>query len=268
MPATFAAVRGALEQAALLRPDFQPVSQLDIGGGTGAAIWAASTVWPSLSSVTVLEQVPEAIAMGKKLAADSPVLRNAVWRAGRLDDLGPESADVVTVSYVLSELSSGQQEQLVRLLAKQQGFVVVVEPGTPTGYERIVTARDQLIAAGHTIVAPCPHDLDCPIPRGRDWCHFAGRINRSSLHRQTKGAVLSFEDEKFSYVISTPSAPRQAESRVVRHPQQRKGLVNLTLCANTGQLEDRIVSKRQGPLYRAARDAEWGDAWPPLDLRG
>jgi ribosomal protein RSM22 (predicted rRNA methylase) len=271
MPATFAAVRGALEQAALLRPDFRPVSQLDLGGGTGAAIWAASTVWPSLTSVTVLEQVPEAIAMGKKLAggADTPAVRDAVWTTGRIDDLDPRlAADVVTVSYVLSELSAGQRDELVRFLAEQQGFVVLVEPGTPTGYERIVAARDQLIAAGHTIVAPCPHDLDCPIPRGRDWCHFAGRINRSSLHRQTKGAVLSFEDEKFSYVVSTPTARAQAANRVVRHPQQRKGLVSLNLCTDTGTLEDRIVSKRQGPLYRAARDAEWGDAWPPLDFLG
>ncbi len=216
--------------------------------------------------MTVLEQVPEAIAMGKKLVAgaDSPVLRDAVWKNGRLDGLD-SSADVITVSYVLSELSAAQQEQLVQHLSKQQGFVVLVEPGTPTGYERIVAARDQLIAAGHTIVAPCPHDLDCPIPRGRDWCHFAGRVNRSSLHRQTKGAVLSFEDEKYSYVISTPTGQAHADNRVLRHPQQRKGLVSLTLCTSTGTLEDRIVSKRQGPLYRAARNTEWGDPWPPPD---
>ncbi|WP_328323262.1 small ribosomal subunit Rsm22 family protein [Kribbella sp. NBC_00382] len=267
MPATFGAVRAALEQAATSRPGFEPASQLDLGGGTGAAIWAASTVWPSLKSVTVVEQVPEAIALGKQLAkgAESPAVRDATWQAGRIDDLGTlAAADVVTVSYVLSELSTAQQEALVQQLAAQRGLVVVVEPGTPTGYERIVTARDQLIAAGHTIVAPCPHSLDCPIPRGRDWCHFASRVNRSAAHRQTKGAELSFEDEKFSYVISTPAVPEPAENRVLRHPQQRKGLVSLRLCTNGGTLEDTIVSKRQGPLYRSARDTEWGDPWPPI----
>src|SRR5689334_12249116 len=62
MPATFAAVRSTLEQAALQLPDFEPAQQLDIGGGTGSAVWAATDVWPSLTSVTVLEQVTEAIA--------------------------------------------------------------------------------------------------------------------------------------------------------------------------------------------------------------
>jgi ribosomal protein RSM22 (predicted rRNA methylase) len=51
--------------------------------------------------------------------------------------------------------------------------------------------------------------------------------------------------------------------RILRHPQQRKGLVSLRLCRADGELADTVVSKRQGELYKAARDVEWGDAWPP-----
>jgi ribosomal protein RSM22 (predicted rRNA methylase) len=40
-------------------------------------------------------------------------------------------------------------------------------------------------------------------------------------------------------------------------------MVSLKLCTSEGELVDRIVSKRQGPLYKQARDVEWGDAWPP-----
>lgn len=264
MPATFAAVRSTLEQAALQLPDFAPTKQLDIGGGTGSAVWAATDVWPSLANVTVLEQVSEAIALGKKLTtnAESPAVRTTTWTIGRLDQSTFESADLVTVSYVLSELSTEQQQKLVAQLAAQQGLVALIEPGTPGGYERIVAARDQLIAAGHSVIAPCPHDLACPIPRGRDWCHFTSRVNRSAVHRRTKGAELGFEDEKFSYVVTSPTLRAQAANRVLRHPQQRKGLVSLRLCTDTGELREEIVSKRQGPLYRAARNTEFGDPWP------
>ncbi|MEU4193998.1 small ribosomal subunit Rsm22 family protein [Kribbella sp. NPDC026611] len=267
MPATFAAVRSALTEAALLQPGFAPVSQLDIGGGSGAAVWAAAEVFPSISSVTVYEQVPEAIALGKKLAmeADAAAVRGARWVRGFIDDLaGLEDVDLVTVSYVLSELSGEQQQELVGLLARSRAVVLLIEPGTPKGYERIVAARDALVAAGRSVVAPCPQDGACPIPRGKDWCHFSSRVNRSSLHRQTKGGVLGFEDEKFSYVV-TASGANHPQNRVVRHPQSRKGMVSLRLCTGEGSLEERIVSKRQGPLYKAARDAEWGDAWPPVD---
>jgi ribosomal protein RSM22 (predicted rRNA methylase) len=49
----------------------------------------------------------------------------------------------------------------------------------------------------------------------------------------------------------------------VRRPQIRKGQVLLDLCETGGQLGRTTVTKRHGDLYKAARDADWGDAWPP-----
>ena len=79
---------------------------------------------------------------------------------------------------------------------------MIVEPGTPAGYERILAARARLIELGRVIVAPCPHQAACPMPPGKDWCHFGARVNRSALHRRVKDADLSYEDEKFSYVVA------------------------------------------------------------------
>ncbi|AYG83227.1 hypothetical protein DWB77_05423 [Streptomyces hundungensis] len=147
--------------------------------------------------------------------------------------------------------------------AAATGAVVIVEPGTPDGYARIIEARDRLIAAGLHIAAPCPHSAACPIEPGTDWCHFSARVSRSSLHRQVKGGSLAYEDEKFSYLAATRFPPEPAAARVIRRPQIRKGQVLLELCTAQEQLRRETVSKRHGTLYRAARDAEWGDSWPP-----
>jgi ribosomal protein RSM22 (predicted rRNA methylase) len=99
------------------------------------------------------------------------------------------------------------------------------------------------------------------MPEG-DWCHFAQRISRTPLHRGVKAATLSYEDEKFSYVAATGFAARAGGARVLRHPQTRKGLVTLELCTPSG-LQHRAVSRKDGLLYRRARDAVWGST---LDL--
>lgn len=272
MPATYAAVRSALEALRDRAGDWAPATHLDLGGGTGAATWAVAEAWPAGASgchtSTVLDWSQPALDLGRRLArhADAPAVRDAEWTrvplagAARL----PE-ADLITVSYLVGELTPAGRSALVdAAAAATRGALVIAEPGTPDGYARIVEARDRLTAAGLTVLAPCPHDAACPVA-GTDWCHFAARVPRTSLHRQIKGGTLPYEDEKFAYVAAVrpaavPAAP--AAGRVVRHPQIRKGLVLLDLCTRDNGLTRATVSKRHGPDYRAARTTDWGDAWP------
>ncbi|MEV4456952.1 small ribosomal subunit Rsm22 family protein [Microbispora sp. NPDC049633] len=266
MPATYSAVSAALRQVALLAPGFAPETQVDVGGGTGSALWAASAVWPTLRTVTVLEQSPSAIAFGRRLAGRAPAaaVREARWQQAVVDRSVPApAADLVTMSYVLGELSPAVQDDVVGSVARTAGMLVIVEPGTPGGYARIAAARRLLAGLGLHVVAPCPHDGECPIVPDRDWCHFAVRLNRTALHRRVKDGTLSFEDEKFSYVAVSARPWPRAEGRILRHPLKRKGLVTLRLCTAEDGLADRAVSKRQGETYRGARDVVWGDAWPP-----
>ncbi|MDX3849579.1 small ribosomal subunit Rsm22 family protein [Streptomyces sp. AK02-01A] len=266
MPATFEAVRAALDGLAGAAPDWAPGSHVDVGGGTGAAIWAADAIWAEPRTTTVLDWAEPALALGRELAAASglPGLRAAEWRQARIGAaLKLPESDLVTVSYVLKELAERDRGALVAEAARAARAVVVVEPGTPDGYLRIIEARDQLIAAGLRIAAPCPHSGACPIEPGEDWCHFAARVSRSSLHRQVKGGSLAYEDEKFSYVAAVRFEARPARGRVTRKPQIRKGQVLLDLCTVEDGLRRETVTKRHGPLYRAARDTAWGDVWPP-----
>ncbi|MFD8970107.1 small ribosomal subunit Rsm22 family protein [Streptomyces sp. NPDC059568] len=302
MPATFEAVRAALEALADTVPDWMPGSHVDVGGGTGAAVWAAESVWgdglgtdgpgtdgadgpgpdggrtTAVRATTVLDWAEPALVLGRELAAVSGAraVRAADWRRTRIGTaLKLPESDLVTVSYVLKELTERDRAVLVAEAARAAQAVVIVEPGTPDGYLRIIEARDRLIEAGLRIAAPCPHSGACPIERGTDWCHFAARVSRSSLHRQVKGGSLPYEDEKFSYVAAvrfeaplpgrTDRADRTDRARVVRKPQIRKGQVLLDLCTEDDGLRRETVTKRHGPLYRAARDTDWGDTWPPHD---
>ncbi|WP_210586845.1 small ribosomal subunit Rsm22 family protein [Streptomyces sp. GESEQ-35] len=264
MPATYEATHSALEAFAQAVPDWAPGSHVDVGGGTGAATWAVTATWSGERSVTVLDWAEPALALGREIAAANPALRDARWQRSRIGAaLKIESTDLVTVSYVLNELTAPDRATLVETVASAAQAVVIVEPGTPDGYARIIEARDRLITAGFHIAAPCPHSADCPIVPGTDWCHFSARVSRSSLHRQVKGGSLPYEDEKFAYVAATRLPVTPAPSRVVRKPQIRKGQVLLDLCETDPALHRTTVTKRHGDLYKAARDADWGDAWPP-----
>ncbi|MBJ6638453.1 rRNA methyltransferase [Streptomyces sp. DHE7-1] len=266
MPATFEAVRSALAAFADTVPGWAPGSHVDVGGGTGAATWAVTATWDGTRPVTVLDWAEPALALGREIAAANPALRDARWEHARIGTaltLGP--TDLVTVSYVLNELAETDRAALVDAAAADAQAVVIVEAGTPAGYERVIEARDRLVRAGFRVAAPCPHSAACPIVPGTDWCHFSARVSRSSLHRQVKGGSLPYEDEKFSYVAATRLPAEPAANRVVRRPQIRKGQVLLDLCEAEERLGRTTVTKRHGALYRAARDADWGDPWPPQD---
>jgi ribosomal protein RSM22 (predicted rRNA methylase) len=253
MPATFEAVRSALGAFRDAVPEWAPATHTDIGGGTGAASWAVTEAWGE-QATTVLDWAEPALALGRELALAGPagsVLRDATWTKARIGKaLALDAVDLVTVSYVLGELTEADRIAVVDAAAGAAQAVLVIEPGTPDGYLRIMAARDQLIAA-------------CPIERGSDWCHFSARVSRSSLHRQVKGGSLAYEDEKFSYVAAVRGDAGTPAARIVRRPQIRKGQVLLELCTDRERLERATVTKRHGGLYRAARDIAWGDAWPP-----
>ncbi|MGW5775276.1 small ribosomal subunit Rsm22 family protein [Streptomyces sp. NPDC003863] len=261
MPATFEAVRGALYALRDAAPDWVPGTHTDVGGGTGAASWAVAEAWEEEPPrTTVLDWAEPALALGRELAAG---IVDAEWRRERIGSaLSLADTDLVTVSYVLKELTEADRTALVTEAARAAQAVVIVEPGTPDGYERIIAARTLLIDAGFTVAAPCPHSGACPIVPGTDWCHFSARVSRSSLHRKVKGGSLPYEDEKYAYVAAVRFPVTPTTARVVRRPQIRKGQVLLELCAPEG-LGRETVTKRHGPLYKQARDAEWGDSWPP-----
>lgn len=265
MPATYAAIRSVLDQL----PDSAVAAgarHLDVAGGTGAAVWAVADRWPDTGRHTVIEQSAAAIKLGRRLAAAATgTVSGARWEQRVITGAAelPE-AELITVGYLLSELDEPLRATLIdAALARATQLLIIVEPGTKNGYRRILQARDRMITAGWHLIAPCPHQLRCPLQsQERDWCHFSARLNRSIAHRRIKGAELGYEDEKFSYVVAAPQPLPRAEGRVLRHPQFPKGRVELMVCQSSGVASRVTVAKRDQDRYRAARNIEWGDPWP------
>jgi ribosomal protein RSM22 (predicted rRNA methylase) len=249
-PATYAAAAAVFRQVALQRPGWQPRSLLDVGAGPGVAAWAAREAWPSLEELSLVEIEPEMLAAGREL------LPEGRWLAGDVStECGP--ADLVVSSYVLGELAD-VEETAALLWERATDTIAFVEPGTPAGHGRTLAARAAVIGAGGSTVAPCPHDLPCPLPAG-DWCHFATRLPRSKLHRRAKGVELGYEDEKYSYAVLSRVPVATAAARIIRQPQVRSGHVHLVTSEPDG-IHRRTVSRKQGAAYREARGAGWGDA--------
>jgi ribosomal protein RSM22 (predicted rRNA methylase) len=262
LPATYAALYAALTAIQAQRPDWQPRTLLDAGAGPGTAAWAATALWPSLEQVTLLERNRHMLHLGQKLAryAHNQTIKQARWRNVDLTGRWEESpCDLVICSYVLGELPQATHLSLCeQLWSSTSDTLLLVEPGTPRGFELIRAVRTHLLARRLTIIAPCPHNHVCPIVES-DWCHFAQRVNRTRLHRTAKGATLAYEDEKFSYVAFSRTPGLSIAGRVIRHPQKRSGHIHLQLCTPDG-LSTTTIARSAGQTYHKAQNLYWGAA--------
>jgi ribosomal protein RSM22 (predicted rRNA methylase) len=269
LPATYAACAAVLGEARDMAPGFSPRSLLDAGCGPGAASWAAAEAY-DLAALTWLDASAPFLDLAARLANDGPAPLQAA-RVLRADLTAPGDwprADLVMASYALAEIAPARQGAVTaRLWAACDGVLALVEPGTPAGSERLLAARDVLIAAGAEILAPCPHPNVCPLasPERRDdgfpgWCHFSVRLPRSRDHRLAKGAELPFEDEKFAYLVAARpgvAAPGRA-GRILGPPRAGKAGLAFRVCGPQG-LEARTVPKRDKAAHAAARRLGWGD---------
>ncbi|RTL55389.1 MAG: SAM-dependent methyltransferase [Bradyrhizobiaceae bacterium] len=260
MPATYAAVTASLNALRDLFPDFCPRSLLDIGAGPGTASWAAAQTFDTLEKFSAIDANVALRALALDLASGTSLSSLDYERGDALTALAKAPpSDLVIASYVINELDDARREKLVGLMWEKAGQVlVVVEPGTPDGYQRIVAARAQLIASGAYIIAPCPHDKPCPLTPP-DWCHFSRRLPRSRAHKHLKDADLPFEDERYIYVAASRSPRREHVARILSQPSVTKIAVSAKLCTDAG-IRAVAIPRRDKISYAKSRKWNWGDA--------
>jgi ribosomal protein RSM22 (predicted rRNA methylase) len=267
LPATYAAAVAVFNAMRETQQAFQPRTMLDVCAGPGTATFAAVRAFETLDNVRLIDANAELrrLALTLMAEADSETLREAAggrsYRQGNalalLDETKP--ADLVVASYAAGELADSELARFTQLLwAATAGALVIIEPGTPAGYGRILRMRGELIAAGAHVAAPCPHERPCPL-RPPDWCHFAQRLPRSRDHLHIKGAEVPFEDEKFSYVVLSRGKPQSIDARVLAPPKIAKGAITAKLCTDGGVVTD-IAARRDPDAYRRRKSWRWGDS--------
>ena len=261
MPATYAAVTARLNALCQARPDFAPERLLDIGAGPGTATWAGAEAFSSLAEFTSVDANTALRALALDLFDKNSRLAGVRYVRGdaRAALADAEAADLVIASYLVGEMNDSERTALTGLMwTKTRDTLLIVEPGTPAGYARILALRAQLIALGAHVVAPCPHDRQCPLA-APDWCHFTQRLPRTRAHRQLKGAELAFEDEKFAYVALTRASLARRPARVLAQPHVGKVEIAAKLCTTDGLVIAK-VPRRAKADYARARRWRWGDA--------
>lgn len=261
MPATFAAVSACFDAINNADSTFAPRSLLDVGAGPGTATWAAAQIIPSLRDFALLDANSVLRDIAHEMARGEQAFAGLTYRLGDATAelrAAPE-ADLVVASYAIGELDDVRRNDLVeRMWARTTGMLLIVEPGTPDGYSRIIAARKQLIAAGARVAAPCPHDAACPLT-APDWCHFAQRLPRSRDHMHLKNASVPFEDEKFSYIAVSRTPAHSRKPRVLAPVVPTKIEIAAKLCLPGGQAQVAHIPRRDRTAYAAARRWRWGD---------
>ncbi len=267
MPATYAQLSGAMLAVKERVPDWKPLSMLDIGSGPGTALWAAASHWSSIQKMVAWEREPAFIALGQRFAKASPnlVVKQTQWQpiTLRANNLPRDSVsyDLVVVGHVLNELNEELRKTVIAYAWERcSGVLLLVEPGTSAAFPIVKQAREQLLSLGAQTIAPCTHDLPCPLTN--DWCHFPQRINRPAFQRRAKGGSAGWEDSKFSYAaLAKFPVGQPAWGRLIHQPNITKGFAELTLSTPEGILRIK-AQKRNREIFQQFRDYSWGEAIP------
>ncbi|KAK1442075.1 37S ribosomal protein S22 like protein [Babesia gibsoni] len=268
-------------------PNFKPSRVMFYNAGAGASIVALNTIWDlnAFEDIMVVEPSRNLLKICEFLV---PEFKNLRYQCDIYDST--DRFDCVVVPYAMTNIRGSQERSLlIKNLWNRinvGGYMVIVEPGTPTGFRIIHSLRElfisQLKKGCFHFLAPCPHEGLCPLAlTGKDWCHFSQRIYRIPHYLYKKGSISrSIDNEKYSYlVIAKSTGPRQllkreeraktaAEksffwSRIVMPPLKLGRRVLMDVCASPNSFKRIIVPKStpESGGYKHARDAMWGDLW-------
>lgn len=256
MPATFSALEKILKSPRIPTPQ----THLDLGAGTGAASWAVLSHFPHVQHIHMVEHNKELSFLAQNLMqAAFPHIKPAITLESLATCTPDQNYDLVTLSYVMNELSPSKHMPLIqKMWAHCNQTLVVVEPGNPKGFQIIHSIREWARTQNISILAPCSHDGICPL-YGKDWCHFTARFPRSTRLRQLKKGALGYEDEPFSYLILSNTHQTPVGARILYPPQKTPQGIKLTLCQPQSPKIELITKKSH--LYKKSKNKDWGDCW-------
>ncbi|KAI8902088.1 mitochondrial small ribosomal subunit Rsm22-domain-containing protein [Globomyces pollinis-pini] len=293
---TYGAIYNVLSQINKRIPNFKPESVTDFGTGPGTALWAIQQFWNSsikqMTAIDVSESmlnIVESFSKNPELSIKDLKLKRYLPIQSKYNT--EEQSDLVISAFTLSELPNDTNRTFtVETLWKQtKDTLILIDRGTPIGFQIIANARQQLIDLAKKenqelhVVAPCAHELKCPVLTSRHghWCHFSQSITLNTVMRNAKSTRNCNEDSKFSFIVLRKTKrptiePSTASNsilqlqersyhwpRLILPPLKRPKHAVLDICSPEGLWQRTTISKSHpNPLYSHARKSFWGDLWP------
>lgn len=261
-PATYAVLEHILAKEVHGKDAVKSV--LDLGAGPGTATLAALNHF-SVAHATLVEQTPEFVEAVKSVLVSHYRECAFTFCSESVHGGSFPKVDLVILSYLLTEMSVAQALNVYEASLKATNhYNLVVLPGTSAAFKLLVQLRDRAIALGYQVLAPCPHMHACPMPKNVDqWCHFRQRLSRSRAHKDIKKGTMGYEDEPYCYLLVAPAESvftvDKVQGRVINSPRQRPGHIYVDVCAPSGIIETRCVTKKDKPAYKVAKDLVWGE---------
>lgn len=259
MPATFGAVYTSLKNTLNLLDNLNVSTVLDIGAGTGAAEWAINSLM-NISEFLCLEREESMRKIGKSLMENNSEFEKVKWIDEDIKNIEEiPDADLIILSYMINELKKEERIKIIdKLFNAKFKILLIIEPGTPEGFNNIKEIQKLAINNKLYIVAPCTSQNECKLPE-EDWCHTTVRVERTKIHKILKNADVPYEDEKFSYIVISKENLGTEKSRILRHPKIEAGKITLKLCTN-GEIEEKVITKKDKEKFKIAKKKNCGDA--------
>ena len=233
----------------LYNPNIESV--LDVGSGLGSMIDALKE-YKEIDITDALEINTHMINISEEINSNINYMNKDI----RSENITPH--DLVMSSYVLNEIGTRHRKEVMRKMFEAANkLLVVVEPGTPEGFQVIKEFRDYALSHGGYIIAPCTHQGRCPM--ANDWCHFLTRVERSRLHKLLKEGDAPYEDEKYSYIAISKEPIKNEGNRILRHPHIYKGMVEVEACYKDGIKREQI--RKNHPLYKVIKKLDSNDKY-------
>ncbi len=251
MPATYAVIYTLINQ--LIEQGFisNIESVFDVGSGTGAGYFAVKEFGEDIK-ITLAERDENMIKVFEHLKNDSVSVQKLDIVRDRLET----KADLVMTSYVLSEMKEQDRlNSVLKLLESANKYLLIIDTGTPRTYENMMTVKRFVIEKGYKVIAPCQSDK-CGLKN--DYCQFYARVERSALMRQAKQGELSYEDEKYFYLLISKENVETCSKRVIRRPIIKPNNIELIHCSKDG-VQKEIFTKKNKELFKQAKKSKIND---------
>ena len=175
-PETFGNALRTLMEIKYRFPYEAPRTLLDFGAGTGSLGAAFVDVFPDHDFVVNVEKSDPMRKLGRYMTQD--IKENMVWVPDLSSTLQFDHHphyDLVSVSNVLEEIPTPEQRmEIIESLWEKVspgGFFIIMEPGSPMGFRFINDTRNLMRKKGRknaNIVAPCPHQNECPLAKKKN----------------------------------------------------------------------------------------------------